>query len=494
MRILPDFLTQLTDVHDVRDRPASPEGLAELRRVGVTHVYVGHKSEGSILQMTCWPRPRSSWCIATGRRMCFGWWKGSDGVRVLRLCIVGVVVLMLCAPGDSSLASRRDERPGAEPLRMTGANPAVYLPASRSDEGSGAEPLRMTGVNQTVYLPGVFQAYRAPEGRIRLTFGGADEMQPALSPDGDAVAYVRVDGGQSDVYLLSLISGATIRLTNTPGANEETPIFSPDGVWIVFASDRTGDWDIYRVRRDGTGLEAIIAQPGTAEQHPAFMPDGQRLAFSWSATGGGDIYTGEIGSASASWAQLTNHPAADRFPTVTADGGRIAFRSERDGNSEVYLMDADGAHIQRLTTDPGFDGYPAITPDGSGVAFVGARGGANGVYLVNAGGAAVNRIAGEPALEVDTPPRLAGWPVAGLCRTRAGQGLRHLPAAVHEPAGGGRAARRDVAGGSLRMGGRDVGLWVGSCVARDGRYALPGLDAGVDRRLHPAPSDDHARE
>ena len=193
-------------------------------------------------------------------------------MRVLRFCIVGVVVLMLCTRGDSSLASRRDE-------------------------GTGADPLGVTGADYRVYLPGVFQAYRAPEGRIRLTSDGADEMQPALSPDGDAVAYVRIDGGQSDVYLLSLISGATVRLTNTPGANEETPIFSPDGVWIVFASDRTGDWDIYRARRDGTRLEAIIAQPETAEQHPAFMPDGQRLAFSWSATGGGDIYTGEMGSA-----------------------------------------------------------------------------------------------------------------------------------------------------------------------------------------------------
>ena len=45
----PDFLTQLTDLHDVRDRLASPEGLAELRQAGVTHVYVGHKSEGSML-------------------------------------------------------------------------------------------------------------------------------------------------------------------------------------------------------------------------------------------------------------------------------------------------------------------------------------------------------------------------------------------------------------------------------------------------------------
>jgi hypothetical protein len=38
-----DFLARLVSVHAVRDRLASPEGLAELRRAGVTHVYVGQK-------------------------------------------------------------------------------------------------------------------------------------------------------------------------------------------------------------------------------------------------------------------------------------------------------------------------------------------------------------------------------------------------------------------------------------------------------------------
>ena len=39
---------------------------------------------------------------------------------------------------------------------------------------------------------------------------------------------------------------------------------------------------------------------------------------------------------------LTNHPALDGFAVWSPDGTRIAFTSNRDGNTEIYVMNADG--------------------------------------------------------------------------------------------------------------------------------------------------------
>ena len=44
--------------------------------------------------------------------------------------------------------------------------------------------------------------------------------------------------------------------------------------------------------------------------------------------------------------------------------GQIAFASDRDGNGEVYVMDADGSNQTRLTNNPAFDFGPAWSPDG----------------------------------------------------------------------------------------------------------------------------------
>jgi Tol biopolymer transport system component len=40
---------------------------------------------------------------------------------------------------------------------------------------------------------------------------------------------------------------------------------------------------------------------------------------------------------------LTNNPAADDVPSWSPDGRRIAFASDRDGNREIYVMNADGS-------------------------------------------------------------------------------------------------------------------------------------------------------
>ena len=111
---------------------------------------------------------------------------------------------------------------------------------------------------------------------------------------------------------------------------------------------------------------------------------------------------GERGGGSE-WTRLTTDPAADRFPTLSADGRTIAFRSERDGNSEIYLMAADGSNLHRVTEDPAFDGYPSIIPDGSGVIFVSNRSGQWNVYVADLAGGGVTALEQREGWQMDTP-------------------------------------------------------------------------------------------
>ena len=57
-------------------------------------------------------------------------------------------------------------------------------------------------------------------------------------------------------------------------------------------------------------------------------------------------------------------------PAWSPDGGKIAFVSVRDGNPEIYVMDADGSSPTRLTKNDSTDGSPAWSPDGRQIAFV----------------------------------------------------------------------------------------------------------------------------
>ena len=56
--------------------------------------------------------------------------------------------------------------------------------------------------------------------------------------------------------------------------------------------------------------------------------------------------------------------------TVLRANGKIAFTSNRNGNLEIYVMDADGKNQVRLTNISGIDNHSAFSPDGKKIAFI----------------------------------------------------------------------------------------------------------------------------
>ena len=59
---------------------------------------------------------------------------------------------------------------------------------------------------------------------------------------------------------------------------------------------------------------------------------------------------------------------------MVPDGKKIVFMSDRDGDIEIYVINADGTHLNRLTQAPGRDAHPAFSRDGRKIAFQSPRG------------------------------------------------------------------------------------------------------------------------
>lgn len=96
---------------------------------------------------------------------------------------------------------------------------------------------------------------------------------------------------------------------------------------------------------------------------------------------------------------ITETPALPEVIKPLADG-LIAFYSDRDGNPEIYAMNADGSHIRQLTDSPGFDENPAWSPDGSQIAFQSTRDGNFKIYGINPDGSQQHPLAVDPSDEL----------------------------------------------------------------------------------------------
>ena len=90
--------------------------------------------------------------------------------------------------------------------------------------------------------------------------------------------------------------------------------------------------------------------------------------------------------------RLTNNSNRDESPSFSPDGRRVAFVSDRDGNDEIYAMDADGLGVSRLTDNPSRDSDPSWSPDGRRIAFVSNRDGNDEIYVMNADGSGKIRL------------------------------------------------------------------------------------------------------
>ena len=89
-------------------------------------------------------------------------------------------------------------------------------------------------------------------------------------------------------------------------------------------------------------------------------PAAGRIAFVSERDGNREIYV--MNADGSGLARLTDNPADDFTPDGPLDGAHIAFTSSRDGNWEIYVMNADGSGQTRLTNNPAADGVPAWAP------------------------------------------------------------------------------------------------------------------------------------
>jgi TolB protein len=105
-------------------------------------------------------------------------------------------------------------------------------------------------------------------------------------------------------------------------------------------------------------LVGIVASAATA----AFPGQNGRIVFQTNRDGNAEIYS--MNADGTNRVNLTRHPREDLDPHWSADGGRIVFASNRDGNFEIFTMNKDGSGVSQLTFTSVNNRWPSWTGDG----------------------------------------------------------------------------------------------------------------------------------
>ena len=267
-----------------------------------------------------------------------------------------------------------------------------------------------TGVRETLTLP--------PPGTL-------GDYNPAVSPDGSRIAFVRgINGATADIHVVSFSGGAPQRITwdnqDLVGLD-----WSADGQSVVYATDRAGGYTIWRAGLDGGEPQLVVG--GAAKlKHPSIARSSGRLTYeSWSYEINlwespivdrldleGDLITTLRPTVQTS--DQWNHS-----PDLSPDETQMAFISTRSGAAEVWIADRDGSNARQLTKfGRASMRAPRWSPDGKSILISAAVNGRPDLYVFDAASAAMTRLTEDD--EDEMAPAWSSDGAAVMFGTRVG--------------------------------------------------------------------------
>jgi TolB protein len=187
-----------------------------------------------------------------------------------------------------------------------------------------------------------------------------------------------------------------VQFYNQEASLNATPNFSPDGKQIYYSSTAAGhESQIYAANLNGTNFRRIGVAKAIQVEPKVNPKNGSQIAF---VQGPKNQQIFLMNSEGANVERLTNGEGEASNPAWHPDGQHLLFawtRGYATGNFNVFLMDTTTREYDQLTSNNGRNENPNWGPDGRHLVFKSNRSGSWQIWTMLANGGQVNRLTGK---------------------------------------------------------------------------------------------------
>ncbi|MBE0477536.1 PD40 domain-containing protein [Candidatus Aerophobetes bacterium] len=210
------------------------------------------------------------------------------------------------------------------------------------------------------FLSDLYQIDLSTGHTKRLTYAER-AFQPVFSPEGDKILFVKKEGGNSNLYYLSLKTGKVSPLTfEDDGLTQNfSPAFSPDGESVVFVRFAENRRNLYILRMEDKKIHPLTEGDGD-DRNPVFSPDGKRVLFISDRCSPQKINREvfNLWSLELETNRLTKHTQVDGGvfdPAISPDAGKIALSGYREEVFSIYIFPFDKIISQEFPLEDEFE-------------------------------------------------------------------------------------------------------------------------------------------
>ncbi len=224
-------------------------------------------------------------------------------------------------------------------------------------------------------------------------------LSPAISPDGDKIAYISNEGIYPKICVMKTGDDKEKKIKTLAGGKVSSRFqsfnifnnnlsWSSDSKWLVFSAESYGR-DVIFILDSDTGEEITsIKLPFVTVKDPSLSGDKSSIVFIGQTDYSLDVYLYNLNEKKLS--RLTNDLFTEMHPVISADNKKVVFSTNSNQNKKydsmnynIDVINTDTLKRERLIASSGINYMPEITADSSDIIYVSNRTGIFNIYRYN---------------------------------------------------------------------------------------------------------------
>jgi TolB protein len=306
---------------------------------------------------------------------------GVDGVLQGTLLPGGNVRIVLHDVAKKAVRNTRDFVL-VQPVTSPGGRMSVHGVSDAVEEWVTGE--RGIAQSQIAFVRGD-RIWTVDSDGANVTARTSQGIHPAWMPNGRGLAYSVLGSDRQSIYVTDLVTGAQRNISSAPsGTQDYSPAVSPDGRSIMFARMTGTGTDLFSMPVSGGSLTRITVGRGTGNISPSFSPNGDRIVFTSDRVGNPEVYIADADGTNPE--PLTSPTYGEKSHRAegkwSPNGQFVAYMSRMSDVNQVMMLSLRTMTPKQITSD-GRNEQPSWAPDSRHLVVTSNRSGSRQLWVVD---------------------------------------------------------------------------------------------------------------